>query len=122
MTKALFTSLVIQRLQPRASPSARAARRAWTSQGLARSAWSSRSNRRKSRVTVNSVSCVDVVITRCGSGTGGGFSTRRPALPTRGPPFLGRWRFAKNSCWQVTRRRYGSITEALPLALIAQVA
>jgi hypothetical protein len=43
-------------------------------------------------------------------------------LPTLGPPFLGRWRFAKNSCWQVTCRRYGSITDALPLALIAQVA
>jgi hypothetical protein len=73
-------------------------------------------------VAVNSVSCVDVLITRCGSGTGGGFSTRRPALPTRGPPFLGHWRFAKNSCRQVTRRRYGSITEALPPALIAHVA
>jgi hypothetical protein len=71
---------------------------------------------------VNSVSCVDVLITRCGSGTGGGFSTRRPALPTRGPPFMGHWRFAKNSCRQVTRRRYGSITEALPPALIAHVA
>jgi hypothetical protein len=45
-----------------------------------------------------------------------------PGLPTRGPPFLGHWRFAKNSCRQVTRRRYGSITEALPPALIAHVA
>ncbi|MGW1765809.1 hypothetical protein ACWCQL_17265 [Streptomyces sp. NPDC002073] len=73
-------------------------------------------------MAVNSVSCVAVVVTRGGSGNGVGFITRRPALPTRGPPFSGRSRFAKNNCWRVTRRRYGSITEALPLALIAQVA
>ena len=81
MTRARFTSLVIQRLQPRASPSARAACWARISHGLARSAWSSRSNRRKSRVAVNRVSCVDVVFTWCGSGSG--FSTRRPTFPTR---------------------------------------
>lgn len=41
-------------------------------------------------MTVNSVSCADVVIRRRGSGSGSGFSTHRPALPTPGPPFLGR--------------------------------
>ena len=51
-----------------------------------------------------------------------GSEQRQSALPPQGPPFLGRWRFAKKYCWQVTHRRYGSTTEALPLAFFAHVA